>query len=192
MRTRNTVSFLLALAALLGACSAERPPWADGALVTERIPVGGAPQRLDNLSARILVLHNRERQAAGVAPLAWDRALAMSAAAYGPKLARIGQLRHSPGADRPGQGENLWMGTRDAYSVEEMIGGWINEKRIFRPGLFPDDVSRSGNWSDVAHYTQMIWPATTRIGCAVHKAGQWDYLICRYSPPGNVVGRRVP
>jgi hypothetical protein len=83
------------------------------------------------------------------------------------------------------------MGTRDAYEIEEMAGSWATEKSLFRAGIFPT-VSTSGNWSDVAHYTQMIWKGTTRIGCAVHKSRQWDFLICRYSPPGNVVGQRVP
>ena len=83
------------------------------------------------------------------------------------------------------------MGTRDAYELEEMAQGWAAEKSLFRPGFFPN-VSRSGQWSDVSHYTQMIWKGTTRIGCAVHKSRRWDFLVCRYSPPGNVVGQRVP
>jgi hypothetical protein len=83
------------------------------------------------------------------------------------------------------------MGTRGAYSLEEMAGSWSEEKRLFRAGTFPD-VSRSGKWSDVAHYTQMIWRGTARVGCAVHRSRDWDFLICRYAPPGNVVGQRVP
>ena len=72
-----------------------------------------------------------------------------------------------------------------------MAGGWAAEKSLFRPGLFPA-VSRSGNWSDVGHYTQMVWKGTTRLGCAVRKGRKWDFLVCRYSPPGNVVGQRLP
>ena len=53
-------------------------------------------------------------------------------------------------------------------------------------------VSATGNWVDVAHYTQMIWKGTTHVGCAYHQGGPWTYLICRYSPPGNVDGRPVP
>ena len=30
------------------------------------------------------------------------------------------------------------MGTRDAYRLEEMAGGWAAEKSLFRPGIFPD------------------------------------------------------
>ena len=56
---------------------------------------------------------------------------------------------------------------------------------------FPN-VSRTGRWKDVAHYTQMIWKGTTNVGCAMHVAAGRTYLICRYSPPGNADGRAVP
>ena len=141
----------------------------------------------DTSSARILAAHNRERARAGVAPLRWDPTLAASAASYGPALARIGGLRHSPKADRLGQRENLWMGTRGAYSPEQMVGNWIAEKAYYRNGQFPN-VSRTGNWADVAHYTQVVWRGTTHVGCAIYPTRNWDYLICRYSPPGNVGG----
>jgi hypothetical protein len=72
-----------------------------------------------------------------------------------------------------------------------MVAAWSDEKRLFFPGAFPN-VSRTGRWSDVAHYTQMIWKTTTHVGCAVYRDGEWDYLICRYSPPGNRDGRAVP
>lgn len=181
----------LAALLLLAACNSSRPPWADGRMVTEERPGDGGAQDLSRLEARLLALHNRERRAVGAGPLAWDSALAAAAAAYGPALERLGKLAHSPPAARLGQGENLWMGTRGAYTLEEMAGGWAEEKSLFRPGIFPT-VSTSRNWSDVGHYTQMIWKGTTRIGCAVHKSRKWDFLICRYSPPGNVVGQRVP
>jgi len=141
-------------------------------------------------SQRLLAAHNAERARVGVAPLRWDPALAASAAAYGPVLERLGRLQHSPRASRPGQRENLWMGSRGAFAPEQMVGNWIAERAFFRPGMFPY-VSRTGNWMDVSHYTQLIWQGTTHVGCAVHRAPRWDYLICRYSPPGNVDGRPV-
>ena len=160
-------------------------------MVTEERRGGGDDQDLSRLETRLLALHNRERAATGARPLTWDARLAAAAASYGPALERLGKLAHSPPSTRPGQGENLWMGTRDAYRLEEMVGSWAAEKSLFRPGIFPT-VSTSGNWSDVGHYTQMIWKGTSRVGCAVHKSRQWDFLICRYSPYGNVVGQRVP
>ena len=79
--------------------------------------------------------------------------------------------------------------SRGAYSYESMIGGWTSEERYFRPGVFPS-VSRSGNWEDVGHYTQMVWPTTTRVGCAIASNSQNDFLVCRYSPAGNVMVKR--
>ena len=83
------------------------------------------------------------------------------------------------------------MGTAGAYSTESMVGSWASEKTMFRRGIFPN-VSTTGNWLDVSHYTQMIWRTTTAVGCAVHRARGMDYLICRYSPRGNQDGRAVP
>lgn len=175
----------------LSACTgASRPPWADGALVRTERPADAPPQNLGTLEARMLALHNHERAAYGATPLVWDEGLARAAAAYGPELERLGRLVHSPPDRRPRQGENLWMGTRDAYSLEEMVGSWAAERRLFKPGFFPD-VSESGHWSDVAHYTQMIWPSTSRVGCAIHKGERWDFLICEYAPTGNVVGHML-
>ena len=146
----------------------------------------------DNLAARILAAHNRERAAVGAPPLQWDPGLAASAATYGPTLASIGRLVHSPREARPGQRENLAMALTNTASPEQLVGLWAEEKRLFYPGVFPA-VSRTGNWVDIAHYTQMIWKGTTHVGCAVHSAPSgWSYLICRYSPPGNADGKAVP
>lgn len=82
------------------------------------------------------------------------------------------------------------MGTRRAFGVEGMVGAWASEKRLFVRGVFPG-VSRTGNWIDVGHYTQMIWPATQRIGCALASTGRTDYLVCLYSPAGNIDSRWV-
>ena len=148
-------------------------------------------QTLDPTSARLLAAQNRERAAAGVPPLVWDPMLAGSAMSYGPVLSALGRLEHSPKSSRPGQRENLWMGTEGAYSPEQMVSTWTAEKRFFRPGVFPN-VSTTGNWLDVAHYTTMIWPTTTRVGCAIYRKDGWDFLICRYSPPGNIDWKPVP
>ena len=187
MRAFKPLFFLFALAA----CGPERPPWADGAVVRTRVDADAPPQDLSNLPGRLLALHNRERAAIGMPALVWDNRLATAAAAYGPRLAQAGRLAHSPNDARPGQGENLWMGTAGAFSLEEMVGGWAGEKRLFRPGVFPN-VSSSGHWADVAHYTQMIWRGTNAVGCALHRGRSDDFLICRYAPAGNVVGQRVP
>jgi Cysteine-rich secretory protein family len=140
--------------------------------------------------ARILAAHNAERGRASVAPLAWDNALGSAAALYAQQMAMTGRFEHSDRSQRRGTGENLWMGTHGAFSIESMVGGWASEKRFFAAGTFPN-VSRSGNWEDVGHYTQMIWPTTTRIGCALASTPRIDYLVCRYATAGNIDGRPV-
>ena len=143
-------------------------------------------------SVRLLAAHNAERSRVGVPPLMWDTALAAQATAYAAQLARLGILRHSDRRARGGsQGENLWMGSRGAYSPEQMVAGWASERRMFRAGKFPA-VSRADNWADVAHYTQMIWRGSQRLGCGIASSSRYDVLVCRYSPAGNIDGRPVP
>jgi hypothetical protein len=156
------------------------------------VPALGAayPAAPRGIEARLLALHNAERARVGAPALQWDPALAAAAASYGPVLERLGRLEHSPRASRPGQRENLWYGTRGVYSPDQMVGSWIAERAHFRPGIFPN-VSRTGNWLDVSHYTQLIWRTTTHVGCALHRGGRYDFLICRYSPPGNKDGKHV-
>jgi hypothetical protein len=79
------------------------------------------------------------------------------------------------------------MGSAGYFSAEDMIGGFVSERDKFRAGTFPR-VSRTGNWADVGHYTQLIWPTTREVGCAVAKGQGNDVLVCRYAPAGNVYG----
>ena len=140
---------------------------------------------------RMVQLHNQVRESAGVRPVFWDAALAAAADRYASELARTGRWGHSPLSTRAGQGENLWMGTRGAFGIDQMIGSWAAEGRWFRRGRFPQ-VSATGNWAAVGHYTQIIWPGTLRMGCAIRSSQRYDYLVCRYSPAGNVMGVIIP
>jgi hypothetical protein len=48
------------------------------------------------------------------------------------------------------------------------------------------------------HYTQIVWGATTHLGCAKKTCttnnpfgkGSWEIWVCNYSPPGNFVGKK--
>ena len=154
-------------------------------------PVAAQPLVASEFPARILAAHNVERAALGLPLLVWDNDLGNAAATYAAQMATTGIFQHSDRSTRRGIGENLWYGTHGAYSVEQMVSGWASEKQMFAPGIFPN-VSRTGNWMDVAHYTQMIWPSTQRIGCALASTRSMDYLVCRYSPNGNIDNKPVP
>lgn len=139
----------------------------------------------------VLSVHNRARAAFGSAPLQYDERLAADAMIYAKALARTGRFAHDPQLGRrPKQGENLWMGTRNAYRYERMIQLMVDERADYVPGIFPN-VSRHGRWWEVGHYTQIIWPTTKRVGCAVTANRTDDFLVCRYTPTGNVVGTRL-
>lgn len=161
---------LLPLAALL--LTAGAPPARDAALLREAMLAG----------------HNAARAAAGVPPLGWDAALVDSARAYALTLARTGTFRHDPAlAASDEQGENLWSGERDHHAYAEMMAGWLAERQLFVNRAFPD-VSTSGRWEDVAHYTQIMWRTTRRVGCATAADVSREYLVCRYATPGNWEG----
>jgi hypothetical protein len=161
-----------------------------GLLAAASATVADAQSLAAQFPARILAAHNIERARAGVPPLIWDSALGTAAADYARQMAISGRFQHSDRSQRRGTGENLWMGTHGAFAVEAMVAGWASEKGWFRSGIFPN-VSTTGNWEDVGHYTQMIWPTTTNIGCALASTPRTDYLVCRYAAAGNIDGRPV-
>ena len=148
-------------------------------------------ERSDVLLRKVVLgMHNEERQSLGLAPLAWDSALAQDAARYARQMATTNRFQHSARASRTvPSGENLWMGPRRLYAYDTMIGAFLDEKRLFRRvGKLPD-ISSSGRWEDVGHYTQMIWRGTRKVGCAVAEGQNDDYLVCRYFPAGNSFGK---
>ena len=142
--------------------------------------------------APVMAGHQAERAAVGVPAMAWDEGLATDAARWAAHLARTHSFEHEDEvSDDPDvEGENLWMGTRGAWSPAGMVAAWADEKRDFRPGTFPN-VSRTGDLADVGHYTQMVWRDTGRVGCAIASDKRMDYLVCRYAQTGNVEGDRV-
>ena len=140
------------------------------------------------LKTDMLEAHNAARDQVGLRPMVWSDALAADAGAYASQMSRSRIFAHSrqvSGA-RP-QGENLWMGTRDAYSYADMAEGWVEEQRLYHGGSINQAIS-SGTFGDTGHYTQIIWRGTWQVGCAVASNAQDDYLVCRYLPAGNVMG----
>lgn len=144
----------------------------------------------DRLAVRMLAAHNRERQRLGLPKLKWNRALEREAKQWGHELARRGRLEHADQRTRNSTGENLWMGTRGQWDALAGIDMMIDEKKHYRHGKFPQ-ISQTGKWADVAHYTQIVWRDTKEVGCSVVNDRGWDVLVCRYWPAGNVWGQKA-
>ncbi len=151
----------------------------------------GSPNGAASASAfggnQLLDSHNAERLRLGLPPLVWNTRLASDAENFATELAARGELRHSKNAGS-GHGENLWMGTSGAWDPAGMVEMFLEERRYFRSGAFPD-VSLTGNWVDVGHYAQIVWRDTKEVGCATKTAKGMDILVCRYFPAGNVTGK---
>ena len=147
------------------------------------------PVKLDKFEQRILDVHNAERVAIGVPALRWNPALEATATAYAAELARTGQLVHAPREGRGIERENLSQGML-GWNTDEMLRNWLNEKRYFIPGIYPN-VTTAGDWSSVSHYSQMIWPTTIDLGCGMASGSGFQWLVCRYSPGGNKDGKPV-
>jgi hypothetical protein len=138
------------------------------------------------MAREIVSAHNKYRLEVGVPPLAWSNTLASHAMAWAKQLASENAFKHDD--NNLSEGENIWMGTGGYYSYTQMTDSFGSEKHYYVPGTFPN-ISKTGSWGDVGHYTQMICPETTHVGCAGASGSDGKYrLVCRYYPPGNITG----
>lgn len=133
--------------------------------------------------------HNLERARFGYHPLRWNPLLAQHAQGYANQLAQTGQLVHSSREGRGIERENLSKGLL-GWNTNQLTRSWFDERRYFKPGIFPN-VSTSGDWYQVGHYSQIVWPTTTDIGCGRSQGSGFSWLVCRYSPGGNRDGMAV-
>ena len=152
-------------------------------------------QRFDNrmsdrLAVRMLAVQNRERARLGLPLLKWNRALEREARGWGRELARRGRIEHADNQTRNSTGETLWMGAQGQWDVMVGLTMMIDEKRMYKHGNFPN-ISTTGKWRDVGHYTQIVWRNTQEVGCSVVNERGWDVLVCRYWPAGNVWGEKA-
>lgn len=158
--------------------------------LTATATIAGETTPKNSFAAELLEVHNQERAQFGSPKLQWSQKLAREAQQWAQILAREGRMRHASNAQRKGAGENLWMGSAGDYSARYMIEAFAAEKRHFKAGIFPH-ISRTGDWRDVGHYTQVVWEGTREVGCAVVRNARDDFLVCRYWPAGNTYGAEI-
>ncbi len=141
----------------------------------------------ENMVDSVLAVHNQERAAVGVPPLTWSDTLAAGAQTWAENVLASGNMGHSTccGAFSD-YGENIaWAGPPGSETPAMLAQGWADEKINFVPGTSGD--------SSTQHYTQMVWKASTEIGCGFASGpggpgaqyGGSDVLVCQYTPPGN-------
>eukprot|EP00798_Chlamydomonas_sp_ICE-L_P010395 gene10395-8339_t len=90
-------------------------------------------------------------------------------------------------------GENLVMGGGQQYSMATKgVELWYNEGCLY-------DYDTPGKDMVAGHFTQVVWRASTQIGCGLSTcpngvqysgglATNTNVLVCHYDPPGNFQG----
>ncbi|KZT40053.1 PR-1-like protein [Sistotremastrum suecicum HHB10207 ss-3] len=128
-----------------------------------------------------LQFHNTIRAQHGANALTWSDNLASKAQQW----ANGCVFKHSGGTLGP-FGENLAAGTGSGYGIQNAVQDWTNEVSQYDP-----------NDPQPSHFTQVVWKASTQVGCAVQKCsgifpssfGLAQFYVCEYSPQGNIIGQ---
>ena len=136
---------------------------------------------------RMLSEHNALRQKYGVKPLMWDDVLAKGAQAWAEQIALRGT---TPPEHRNSEtmGENIVWGSAGAFTPQFLIDRWGREVANF--DLATGTCRRE---NACLHFTQVVWSTTTKVGCGKARTpdGKTDFVVCDYTPPGNI-GQQPP
>lgn len=128
-----------------------------------------------SIRGEVLARHNQLRAQHCVPALAWSDRLAGIAQDWANRCV----FEHRPG----NLGENLAIGTSGAFPPASQVQSWYDEVSSYD---YATGQSRDGQ--AIGHFTQVIWRATTQVGCAVASCNGQDLLVCNYSPAGNLTG----
>jgi len=137
---------------------------------------------------------NQARAAVGEAPFAWDSLAAQVAATYAAGC----NFAHNASASSQyaalggsgGLGENIAAGA-PTETPAAAVASWLSEAPSYNHATNTCAAGQS-----CGHYTQIVWKASTGVGCAhvscttnsPFGGGDWDFLVCDFSPPGNMSG----
>jgi len=140
------------------------------------------PTTAQNSPQDFVRAHNRARRSVGVGPVTWDPDLESYAQDYASRqTGDCRDLTHSGGE----YGENIFWGRGRRYTARDAVDAWVSEKQHYN---YRRNSCAPGK--QCGHYTQVVWANSVRIGCARVKCdGGAIYIICEYSPPGNIQGQ---
>jgi uncharacterized protein YkwD len=135
--------------------------------------------------------HNQVRAALGIGPLTWDPALAAIAQSWASACvdneAPVGLIDHNAGrSDTYPEyvGENIY-GAGGGASGTDAVALWVSEEEDY-------DYASNTCSGVCGHYTQVVWRASTKLGCGISSCPGLTYgnsVVCNYAPGGNSGGR---
>ncbi|MEO7735254.1 MAG: CAP domain-containing protein [Kofleriaceae bacterium] len=147
--------------------------------------------------AGITLAHNQVRAmvttANALPSLAWDASLAATAAAYVatcPDSDGDGLVDHNDNRSvgHPFYvGENIYASSGTANAAGA-VTAWADERAHYH-----DDANTCDAGQACGHYTQVVWRATEKLGCALHACPGLKYpstIVCDYGPGGNIGGQK--
>ncbi|KAM6381855.1 glioma pathogenesis-related protein 1-like [Alca torda] len=115
----------------------------------------------------------------------WDAALARTARAWANKCIFEHNIylnkKHQCHPNFTSVGENIWVGSCQAFYVADAIKAWYDEVRFYTFAV-------QKCTKTCGHYTQVVWDHSYKIGCAVTLCKEIAGIrnaanfICNYSP----------
>ncbi|KAJ5104173.1 hypothetical protein N7532_004702 [Penicillium argentinense] len=167
---------------------------------THTAPSPASYTSLSDFKDTVLQVSNDYRTTHDAGPLVWNDTLAK----YARNWAETCIWKHSNGP----YGENLAFGYSNASAAVEAWGDEGDLYNFHKPTGFTEKTG---------HFTQLVWKSTTEVGCAAINCGYTDsnrsvrrdmvddnhlvvrgpdgstraqgwYVVCEYTPAGNVVG----
>ncbi|KAJ8324546.1 hypothetical protein O5D80_006791 [Batrachochytrium dendrobatidis] len=132
--------------------------------------------------------HNHYRALAGLPPLKWSDTLAAASQTWANHLASTNRFEHSHG--KVGKyGENLYWTTNNKAICRDAMEAFYAEKKLYH-----GEPISNNNCHAIGHYTQLMWPTTTHVGCAIatDKSKQKHTIVFEYWPQGNILGQCAP
>ncbi|KAI3434320.1 SCP domain-containing protein [Psidium guajava] len=137
-------------------------------------------------SLQFLFAHNLVRAYKWELPLMWDFELERYARWWAGQRKSDCKAEHSFPEDGFKLGENIYWGSGSSWSPSDAVGAWAAEEKYY---TYATNTCEKGQVC--GHYTQIVWKATRRIGCARVVCDDGDvFMTCNYDPVGNYVGER--
>ncbi|KHJ78295.1 SCP-like protein [Oesophagostomum dentatum] len=105
-------------------------------------------------------------------------------------------MTKSEQVDREGYGENVYVHNAP---YDEPVSTFDTAVKSWWTQIFQDGI----NWGlkftenlrdkriDQTGFTQMAWAKSTKLGCAIQTCSSSSFIVCRYSPAGNVVNQVI-
>ena len=127
----------------------------------------------------VLASHNMYRDKHGTGHMTFDEDACATAQKWSEHLAEIGKMEHSSYSDRHNCGENLF-GSFRGPEFPDPSKLWYREIKDY-------DFDHPGGHK-AGHFTQLVWKASKKLGCAQARNGGQHWVTCHYCPAGNYAG----